>query len=498
MKKIIITFFAILTTFAQSAFAGVDKGINVREVQTLLAELCYDPGPIDGLWGKKTETAVKDLYGSVKGSYDGQFDLVDLGFLREYPIWYGGNNCSIKATNSKINKASELTKSPKVIDYGHAIPERPGKKPNYETLAYYLQKDINEGYGWLGDVRDLPQVKISGATDYFKFKSDLQINQTIKKQLNTTALISYLYYEDGKIKIDEKSPPDRFGKLFDDETRLIANSISKSVVSYLVGHAICDGYIPSLQHKMDDWDVLTNTLYSEQQVSDVLHMRTGDQKHVGIWDGVKAASGYGKNPHDRSIKSIMTNELKGSRSGSKIFNYNNLNLNIAFNYLIFKTGKDFNKFSAKVFQKHIKTQHMVVFNGKHRDQFTKQSMQVSDGRENGHFFATRYDYLRFAVAMLNDWQSDNCVGKYLKQLMSDSKSKGLGPGSGPFQNFKGYSGFFHTEYTGMSRRNIFGMDGYGGQMIWIDFDNGRIVSTNAIHNNFDWKRIVYRVIREGI
>jgi peptidoglycan hydrolase-like protein with peptidoglycan-binding domain len=93
MKKIIITFFAILTTIAQSAFAGVDKGINVREVQTLLAELCYDPGPIDGLWGKKAETAVKDLYGSVKGSYDGQFDLSDLGFLREYPIWYGGAKC---------------------------------------------------------------------------------------------------------------------------------------------------------------------------------------------------------------------------------------------------------------------------------------------------------------------------------------------------------------------------------------------------------------------
>ena len=53
MKKIIITFFAILTTFAQSAFAGVDKGINVKEVQTLLAGLNCDPGPIDGALGQK-------------------------------------------------------------------------------------------------------------------------------------------------------------------------------------------------------------------------------------------------------------------------------------------------------------------------------------------------------------------------------------------------------------------------------------------------------------
>ena len=31
-----------------------------------------------------------------------------------------------------------------------------------------------------------------------------------------------------------------------------------------------------------------------------------------------------------------------------------------------------------------------------------------------HFRATRYDYLRIAKAMLDDWQNDTCVGKYLK------------------------------------------------------------------------------------
>ena len=30
------------------------------------------------------------------------------------------------------------------------------------------------------------------------------------------------------------------------------------------------------------------------------------------------------------------------------------------------------------------------------------------------FFATRYDYLRIAVSMLNEWQQDTCVGQYLK------------------------------------------------------------------------------------
>ena len=32
------------------------------------------------------------------------------------------------------------------------------------------------------------------------------------------------------------------------------------------------------------------------------------------------------------------------------------------------------------------------------------------------FLTTRYDYLRVARAMLEDWQNDTCEGKYLKSL----------------------------------------------------------------------------------
>jgi hypothetical protein len=49
------------------------------------------------------------------------------------------------------------------------------------------------------------------------------------------------------------------------------------------------------------------------------------------------------------------------------------------------------------------------------------------------------------------------------------------------------------------------MDGYGGQTITIDFERGRIVATQAIHDNmkfpkpgsFNWKKIVYQTIKNG-
>jgi hypothetical protein len=33
-----------------------------------------------------------------------------------------------------------------------------------------------------------------------------------------------------------------------------------------------------------------------------------------------------------------------------------------------------------------------------------------------YFFLTRYDYLRVAKAIMDDWQNDTCVGKYLKTI----------------------------------------------------------------------------------
>jgi hypothetical protein len=43
-------------------------------------------------------------------------------------------------------------------------------------------------------------------------------------------------------------------------------------------------------------------------------------------------------------------------------------------------------------------------------------MNVKDGTSSYTFYATRYNYLRIAKAILDDWKNDTCVGKYLKKL----------------------------------------------------------------------------------
>ena len=40
-------------------------------------------------------------------------------------------------------------------------------------------------------------------------------------------------------------------------------------------------------------------------------------------------------------------------------------------------------------------------------------------------------------------------------------------------------------------KKIFVLDGYGGQTISIDFDNNTIISTLAIHRDFNWMKLVH-------
>jgi hypothetical protein len=43
----------IFTLLTEPLLAGPPDGINVDEIQLKLNELCFDAGPVDGIWGKK-------------------------------------------------------------------------------------------------------------------------------------------------------------------------------------------------------------------------------------------------------------------------------------------------------------------------------------------------------------------------------------------------------------------------------------------------------------
>mgnify|MGYP001191211010 CR=1 FL=1 len=87
-------------------------------------------------------------------------------------------------------------------------------------------------------------------------------------------------------------------------------------------------------------------------------------------------------------------------------------------------------------------------------------------------YATRKDYLRLGIVIANDWKSDTCIGKYLRDVEKNKISKGSGGGF--------YGGFFHFD------RNA-SMKGHGGQRIIIDWNSGSVLALNAKTDDYDFK-----------
>ena len=57
----------------------------VKEAQTILKNLGYEVGIIDGKYGRKTEGALKKFFKNLGKSYDGSLDTEELKILRDNP-----------------------------------------------------------------------------------------------------------------------------------------------------------------------------------------------------------------------------------------------------------------------------------------------------------------------------------------------------------------------------------------------------------------------------
>ena len=106
----------------------------------------------------------------------------------------------------------------------------------------------------------------------------------------------------------------------------------------------------------------------------------------------------------------------------------------------------------KTFKEKAKIKHSVFF-------FRVRNSSKNRGNANIMFYATRYDYLRIAKAMLDDWQKDTCVGKYLKTIfenrISKDNDKKRQRGDRTQWNFaSGYAGQFQTHYKGISKKDL--------------------------------------------
>ena len=377
-----------------------------------------------------------------------------------------------------------------------------------------LAKHQNEPYepnGW-------SKFEVKGSENYYKFESELIEDKSVKKEIKNnkkTGLISYLLFEDNKITIDEEDLP---YYIKSNNGIMPSHSVGKSLVSYVLGHAICEGYIDSIDVTLDDWSVLDGTLYKGQKLIDILNMSAGDQKIIGErnFNSDNAIQGRSLNVNTIPIKDVMKLKiLQNSKKSKSVYNYNALATNLLMNYTIFKTGDDWEKLLHKVFNEHVKIKDNVWFHQtvntissvcKTEPKFSNVWYQnncdldpVKD-KETGRysFYANRYDYLRIGKRILDDWNNDTCVGKYIKTIYEqriNKNRKGHNTQSAS-QYSKKYGGQFHFDIKGLTKKSILAMDGFGGQQVIVDFDTGRIIVVHSLDRHYNWKKIVYKKLKQ--
>jgi len=359
--------------------------------------------------------------------------------------------------------------------------------PNIDTLIYYLW---NYSYRQRSsmDVRTAG-VELKPTKKPYEFKFNLIEDKFVKKQMKTKGILSYLYYQDGQVLIDETSPKERLGKFMNDETKYYSMSMSKSLVSYIIGHAICDGYIDGVDARINDWSILNNSLYYNQKLIDLLNMSAGDQKYINEFKKNIKDAEY----ENKSIYKTINVVFKDSIKSESIYNYNGFVTQLILNYTKYKTGDDYDKLLNKIFIDKVKIKHSILFS-------ILANSYEKNGNRHPNISASRHDWLRIAKAIMDDYQNDTCVGKYLKEIYKRRIPKGSKEKEEPlFNRTKSYGGQFHMDYPGLIDRVVFGMGGYGGQAILIDMENSRIVVLNSLHyNNSKFKYSVKKLLIDPI
>jgi hypothetical protein len=389
----------------------------------------------------------------------------------------------------------------KAVSYGGVSELPEDARPNDATISLFEERKKR----FIDKRRRQSRLYIiepKGNAKNFDFEKNL-ISSKLEQQLSKGFLLSYLFYDNGVVKYDGKAKDGRFKEDINNETLFFTHSTGKSITSYIVGHAICDGYISSID-EIIDWPLMENTLYQGQPLRNLLNMNAGDM-HVVDKDSTRF---MGSPEHHRHMGlDTIAYLLDGTKKkGNKIF-YNNALSDIIANYVVFKAGDKYDDLMRKVFQDKIKIENKVSYEKHGQSVF---HILDKNPKYNGSpqtlasysYHMTRLDFLRVAEAIMKDYQNKTCVGNYLRESEQQAKKwyKYRPSNDKPFwinKYAKKYGSQFLFDFYKMKNRNIIATEGLNGQNIVIDLDNSRIVITNSAATGWNVKTYMLNVIRKG-
>ena len=393
----------------------------------------------------------------------------------------------------------------------YELPDDLPQQPNDATIwRYYTNNDVHRA-------RLSRNLIIEPSPNPYQFEKAIEKNSAVDRELSNSTILSYLYLDGESVIYDALPPKERFPAQLDDSSYFPSNSVGKSVVSYVLGHAICAGYISSVDEKISDWPMMEDTLYFGQPLINLLNMTAGDSHIIPPTRNNFVKSG--RHFHDDApLEYAAQNpfELKGTKpSSNPKYAYSNLASDVLINYVMHRVGYEYDDFLEEIFHSKIRNEHPIYFYtmrvyGASPEERRKN--RIDKGAGTYMFWATRYDYLRIAQAMMKDWANDTCEGQYLKHLYqrrvttnnpnvfkntwSSNSLKWGNPYVVHLAN--SYAGQFWTGIKGFEGDTVLSMQGYNGQQVIMNMDKQRIVVINAAKAKHYSTRILgYQPIRFG-
>ena len=290
----------------------------------------------------------------------------------------------------------------------------------------------------------------------------------LRRLLEQKSVLSFFYYDGRAIKYDWRRRDIR------EDLPIYGLSMSKSITSYLLGKALCDGRIRSLDDRMKEYvPALSDTFYGNVKIRDALNMTSGDRKLYS-----KTSPNTGSDwkryviPVVAEAKLTILDAMRklGTRKPSKNkFAYRNANADAIAMVISAVSPEGLGNFAASALSEDAG--------------FKYPSMYLAD-RSNaalafGFFYATRSDWLRAAIRIGEQFKSEGCMGDYLRSAVSQSVPMNIAS-----WDYRRYGKFFWVDAKFSKIKHV-RMTGHGGQVAYIDLKKGRVLIIHAIRHDFE-------------
>ena len=336
-----------------------------------------------------------------------------------------------------------------------------------KTILFWNTEQKLEGFGNIKEI--LPTRQVSKSQNFYPFRYDLLDLSNLKYKfkgeefsledfIQTFKIAGLIVIRDGVILYESYD----FGN--DETTKWVSFSVTKSVTSMLLGAAIKDGHIKSVEDKVTIYlPQLLNSNYKDVSIKQVLQMSSGIDWNEDYEDPLSDVNIAGA-LNSLNLYEYLNNLNKKSSAGNK-FNYNTGETNLIGGIVRAAIGNNLSNYLEKKIWKPFGMEFNAYW-----------VIDTDYEQELGGccLSATLRDYARLGMFAMNNGKLNNGVEILPKNWMKDSTT--------PSRNNSYYG--YQWWLDGPAYQSFYA-DGVFGQFIWIDPISKTVVAMHAARDRAD-------------